>query len=102
MEHLRSVRGVLAFQVLVLLLLCGGLAAGQERPPNFVLIFTDDQGYNDVGCYGSPLIKTPRLDRMAREGIRLTSFYAQNVCGPSRAALMTGCYPIRVGEPGNT
>jgi arylsulfatase len=69
--------------------------------PNIVIFFTDDQGYNDVGCFGSPLIETPNLDRMAAEGLRLTSFYAQPVCGVSRAALMTGSYPIRVGEPAN-
>ncbi len=74
--------------------------AGASKP-NFVLFFTDDQGYNDVGCFGSPLIKTPHLDRMAAGGLRLTNFYAQPVCGVSRAALMTGSYPIRVGEPGN-
>lgn len=76
-------------------------AAEKKRPPNFVIFFTDDQGYNDVGCFGSPLIETPNFDRMASEGLKLTSFYAQPVCGVSRAALMTGCYPIRVGEPGN-
>lgn len=76
------------------------LSAGkQSRPPNFVVIFIDDLGYQDVGCFGSPLIKTPRIDRMAAEGVRLTSFYAQPVCTPSRAALMTGCYPMRVGLP---
>ncbi|MGJ8653764.1 MAG: sulfatase family protein [Opitutaceae bacterium] len=63
--------------------------------PNFIIIFTDDQGYQDLGCYGSPDIKTPRIDRMADEGMRFTNFYAQTVCGPSRGALMTGCYPIR-------
>jgi arylsulfatase A-like enzyme len=63
--------------------------------PNFIIIFTDDQGYQDVGCFGSPNIKTPNLDKMAAEGMRLTSFYAQTVCGPSRAALMTGYYPMR-------
>lgn len=72
-----------------------------ERPPNFVVIFADDQGYADVGCFGSPDIRTPRLDAMASEGIRFTSFYAQPICGPSRAALMTGCYPLRVAERGN-
>ncbi len=72
-----------------------------ERRPNIILIFTDDQGYQDLGCFGSPSIKTPNLDRMASEGLRLTSFYAQPVCGVSRAALITGSYPIRVGEPGN-
>ncbi len=69
--------------------------------PNIILIFTDDQGYHDLGCFGSETIKTPHLDQMAEEGLRLTSFYAQPVCGVSRAALMTGSYPIRVGEPGN-
>jgi arylsulfatase A-like enzyme len=76
-----------------------GIAA--ERPPNIILIFSDDQGYQDVGCFGSPDIRTPRLDSMASEGMKFTSFYAQPVCGPSRAALMTGCYPLRVAERGN-
>jgi arylsulfatase A len=66
--------------------------------PNFVIIFTDDQGYQDVGCFGSPTIKTPNLDRMAAEGMRFTDFYsAASICSPSRAALLTGCYPPRVG-----
>ncbi|NNC90029.1 MAG: sulfatase [Akkermansiaceae bacterium] len=69
--------------------------------PNFIIIFTDDQGYEDLGCFGSKTIRTPHLDKMAAEGTKLTSFYAQPVCGVSRAALMTGSYPIRVGEPGN-
>ena len=63
--------------------------------PNFIIIFTDDQGYQDLGCFGSPNIKTPNLDKMATEGMKFTSFYAQTVCGPSRAALLTGCYPMR-------
>lgn len=68
------------------------------KPPNFIIIFTDDQGYQDLGCYGSPKIKTPRIDQMAAEGVRFTDFYvAAPICSPSRAALMTGCYPSRVG-----
>ena len=77
-----------------------GLAAAEK--PNFVIVFTDDQGYQDVGCFGSPDIRTPRLDAMAQQGMKFTSFYAQPICGPSRAALMTGCYPMRVAERGHT
>ena len=78
-----------------------GFARASEKP-NFVVIFTDDQGYQDVGCFGSPDIRTPRLDAMAEQGMKFTSFYAQPICGPSRAALMTGCYPMRVAERGHT
>ena len=63
--------------------------------PNFVVILTDDQGYADLGVQGHPYIRTPRIDRMAAEGIRFTDFYAQPFCGPARAALMTGTYPPR-------
>ena len=65
-----------------------------ERP-NIVIIFTDDQGYADLACYGNTKNKTPVLDRLAKEGTRFTSFYAQSVCGPSRSALLTGRYPFR-------
>jgi len=69
--------------------------------PNFVIIFTDDQGYGDLGCFGGDHVKTPRIDQMAKEGAKLTSFYvAGSVCTPSRAALMTGSYPKRVGLAG--
>ncbi|NLE38226.1 MAG: sulfatase [Pirellulaceae bacterium] len=73
-----------------------GDAADANRPPNFVIIFTDDQGYGDLGCFGATTFATPRLDRMAEEGIRLTGFYAQQACGPSRCALLTGRYPKRI------
>jgi arylsulfatase A-like enzyme len=69
-----------------------------KRKPNFVVIFIDDMGYSDIEPFGSKLNKTPQLNRMAAEGMKLTSFYvASPVCTPSRAALMTGCYPKRVG-----
>ncbi len=75
-------------------------AAEAQRPPNVVILFTDDQGYADVGAYGAKGFQTPNLDRMAAEGVRFTDFYAAApVCSPSRAALLTGCYPVRVGIP---
>ena len=73
-------------------------AAHGQQPPNIVIIFADDLGYGDLGCYGHPTISTPHLDRMAAEGRRWTSFYsAASVCTPSRAALMTGRHPMRSG-----
>jgi len=87
-------------RLLLSLLLVGGMPsrAAESPRPNFVVILTDDQGYHDVGCFGSSDIKTPNLDRMAREGMRFTDFYVgQPVCTASRAALLTGCYPNRVG-----
>jgi len=71
------------------------LVVAAERP-NFVVINIDDMGYADIGPFGSQLNRTPHLDRMAREGLKLTCFYGAPVCSPSRAALMTGCYPKRV------
>jgi len=73
-------------------------AQAPARPPNIVLVFTDDQGYGDLGCYGSKDIATPNIDRLAAEGVRFTDFYAsQAVCSSSRASLLTGCYSERVG-----
>ena len=69
--------------------------------PNVIIIMADDQGYQDLGCFGSPKIKTPYIDRMAKEGMRFTDFYSgASVCTPSRAALLTGCYASRVGNLG--
>jgi len=79
-----------------------GAAGASQRaatPPNVVIIYCDDLGYGDVGCYGSS-IRTPNIDRLATEGIRFTHFYSGNpVCSPSRAALLTGRYPVRAGVP---
>jgi arylsulfatase A len=72
-----------------------------DRPPNILIIFTDDQGYADVGCFGAQGFETPNLDTLAREGRRFTNFHvAQPVCSASRAALLTGCYPNRIGIHG--
>ncbi len=72
--------------------------AAKRRPPNVVLIVSDDQGYHDLGCYGNQTIKTPHLDRLASQGVRLTDFYvAWPACTPSRGALLTGRYPQRNG-----
>ncbi len=69
-----------------------------RRLPNFVVIFTDDQGYGDVGCYGARDFETPNVDHMAAQGIRFTDFYvSQAVCSASRASLLTGCYANRIG-----
>jgi arylsulfatase A len=73
-------------------------AGAEGRPPNVVVIFADDLGYGDLSCYGHPTIHTPHLDALAASGMKLTQFYvASPVCSPSRAALLTGCYPKRVG-----
>jgi hypothetical protein len=73
----------------------------KQRAPNIIIIFADDHGYADLGSFGARDYQTPQLDRMAAEGTRLTSFYvAQAVCSASRAALLTGCYPNRVGITG--
>lgn len=86
------------FSFLFVLALAGAPAAAEK--PNFVLIFIDDMGYGDIGPFGSTLNRTPHLDRMTEEGMKLTSFYAAPVCSASRAQLLTGCYAPRVSVPG--
>lgn len=94
-----------AFGLAAVVLFASGQACspdeGESRAPadrpNFIVVFIDDMGYGDIGAFGSTLNRTPEIDAMANEGMKLTSFYAQPVCTPSRAALMTGSYPIRNG-----
>ncbi|EAZ82500.2 sulfatase family protein [Algoriphagus machipongonensis] len=84
-------------------LLIANYSLAQSQKPNFIIIFTDDQGYGDVGTFGHPTIKTPNLDQMAMEGQKWTNFYvAANVCTPSRSAIMTGRLPVRTGMYSNT
>lgn len=99
MDKMKSVALMLLFAVSLIVSAC--TSKSDQDKPNIIIIFTDDQGYQDLGSYGSPDIKTPRLDQLAREGMRFTDFYvASSVCSPSRAALLTGCYPQRVGVNG--
>ncbi len=105
-----SMRAIAAWALLVLLTGLGAHAADVEgkakpadaqTPPNVVIIFCDDLGYTDVGCFGAEGFETPALDRLAREGRRFTSFYsAQPICTSSRVGLLTGCYPNRLGLVG--
>jgi arylsulfatase A len=88
-----------AFSLLTLLLFSSSFVSFGQSKPNIVLLFADDLGYGDIGPFGSKVNRTPNLDRMAREGMRLTSFYAAPVCTPSRAQVLTGCYAKRVSLP---
>jgi len=84
--------------VWLFLLLCAGQAVASEPPPNFVVMVADDLGYGDLGVYGHPLIKTPNIDRLAAEGVRLTEFYSSaSTCTPARVSLLTGRYAQRSG-----
>lgn len=83
------------FVCLTVSILWGTLAAAEARPPNVVLIVTDDQGYGDFGFHGNPILRTPALDAMARRSARLAYFYVNPVCAPTRASLMTGRYNYR-------
>ncbi|MEM7601898.1 MAG: sulfatase-like hydrolase/transferase, partial [Verrucomicrobiota bacterium] len=76
-------------------LLCG---LAQAKPPNIVFFLVDDLGWRDVGCFGSPFYETPNIDRLADEGVRFTNAYATcHVCSPTRASILTGQYPARLG-----
>ncbi|MFM7038526.1 MAG: sulfatase [Planctomycetaceae bacterium] len=89
--------GISVLLTCALIAACVSSLPAAERP-NVVIIYADDLGYGDLGCYGHPSIRTPYLDRMAAEGMRFTEFYsAAEVCTPSRTALLTGRYPIRSG-----
>jgi len=89
---------LLTAAIAILSLLAGDFGISQAATkPNFIIIFCDDLGYSDIGCFGSTLHRTPNIDQMAAEGTMFTSFYVTSgVCSPSRSSLMTGCYPRRV------
>ena len=87
-------------RILLLLAATGVVAAEATRPTNVIILFVDDMGYADIGPFGNKVLRTPRLDRFAREGMRFTNFYATPVCSMSRACLLTGCYSARVSMPG--
>lgn len=96
-----ALAGVVALEALIIAPVSAAAASTTIATPNVVFIFADDLGYGDIGCYGAKDIRTPHIDRLATEGTRFTSFYvAQSVCTASRAALMTGSYPNRVGMSG--
>ena len=85
-------------QILVNLIIVIACLSCDQKQPNIVLIVADDMGYGDLGCYGVRDIKTPQIDQLAREGVRLTNFYANGPeCTPTRTALLTGRYQQRVG-----
>ena len=91
-------KNIILYTLALLGLFFNNLLWSAEKPPNIVLIFADDLGYADLGCFGSTTLRTPNIDSLAREGIKLTNFHVpQAVCSASRAALLSGCYPNRVG-----
>ncbi|MGQ1891314.1 sulfatase family protein [Thermophagus sp. OGC60D27] len=92
---------LLGIAIFCLSIEASGIKKDETSKPNVVIIFTDDQGYQDLGCYDSPKIKTPNIDKMAEEGIRFTDFYVSaSVCSPSRASLLTGKYSFGNGVGG--
>ena len=96
--NMLSISPVLASAVSTIILssIAVAPASADQRPPNVVLIFADDLGYGDLGCYGATKVQTPNIDRLAKEGRRFTDAHsASAVCTPSRYALLTGEYPVR-------
>ncbi|KAF5422963.1 MAG: arylsulfatase [Candidatus Methanocomedens sp.] len=90
----------LLLTLLVVMVMFSSCTETEPMPPNIVLIFTDDQGYADLTCFGSETINTPNIDHLAASGMKFTDFHvAASVCTPSRAALLTGCYPNRISLP---
>lgn len=96
-------RNILIFKSILILITCMQLAIGHafqkkaQNPPNVILILTDDQGIGDLGCHGNPWLKTPNLDMFYEQSVRLTDFHVSPYCTPTRAAIMTGRYPINNG-----
>jgi len=85
---------------IILITSCHNTKNETKTKPNFVIVFADDLGYGDLGCYGAQDVQTPNIDQLASEGLKFTDFQvASSVCSPSRAALLTGRYPMRNGFP---
>ncbi|MCP4451298.1 MAG: sulfatase [Planctomycetes bacterium] len=98
MHHKRTLRISLAFVLALLSIHSTALAMPAPSQPNVILIYADDLGYGDLACYGSTINATPHIDKLAAQGMRFTQYYsASSVCSPSRGALLTGCYPPRIG-----
>ncbi len=100
---MKNLSGFLILLSLILFISCTAKKENKQenQSPNFVVVFIDDMGYGDIGCYGATGFQTPNLDQLANEGMRFTNFYsAQPVCSASRAGLLTGCYPNRIGFSG--
>lgn len=96
-----SCAGVIKHIIVCVAFLCSSLLLSGQKPANVIIIFMDDMGYGDPACYNGMQYQTPNIDRLAAEGMRFTNFYtAQAVCSASRAALLTGCYPNRIGISG--
>ena len=87
----------IALAAFLLLTIGPAAAAANSARPNVLIVITDDQGFGDLGVHGNPVVQTPHLDRLAKEGVRLTNFYVSPVCSPTRASLLTGRYNYRTG-----